>query len=94
MAFEKLGESGIGTLTKGLEATTKAAERGVIPFLLGTGVLLIFLVVAVRIRIGEHPIAELGTGEFISVLVVCGLLLLAGAAIRVWTYTCVRVFVT
>jgi hypothetical protein len=87
MAFEKLGESGIGTLTKGLESTTKAAEKGVIPYLLGTGVLLAFFALSLKIEIGGKPISNLSTGEFVTVFVVAGLLVVGGASLRAWTYS-------
>lgn len=87
MAFEKLGESGIGTLTKGLESTTKAAERGVIPYLLGTGVLLAFYGLTLKIEINGKPISSLSTGEFVTVFVVAGIFVLGGAGLRAWTYT-------
>jgi hypothetical protein len=63
LAFDKLGESSIGTLTKGLDATTKVAERGVIPFLLGTGVLLAFYGLSLKIEVHGKPLADLSTAN-------------------------------
>jgi hypothetical protein len=87
IAFEKLGESGIGTLTKGLESTTKAAEKGVIPYLLGAGVLLAFYGLTLKVEVSGRPISNLSTGEFVTVFVVAGILIVGGAALRAWTYT-------
>ena len=87
LAFDKLGESTIGTLTKGLDATTTIAEKGVIPFLLGTGVLLAFYGLSLKIEVHGKPLANLSTGEFIAVFVMASLLMMAGASLRAWTYT-------
>jgi hypothetical protein len=87
LAIEKLGESGIGTLTKGLEATVNLAEKGVISFLLGTGVLLAFYGLTLKIQVHGKPLAQLSTGEFVAVFAMASILMVAGAGIRAWTYT-------
>ncbi len=40
-----------------------------------------------KIEVFAHPIASLTTGEFVTVSIVGGLLILVGAGLRAWTYT-------
>ena len=86
LAFANM-ERGMRSLTNNLESTVKIAERGVIPFLLGAGVVLVFFCLVLRVNFSkDHPLASLTTGEFIAVFVVGGLLVIAGAGLRAWTY--------
>ncbi len=89
LAFDKLGESSIGPLPTKLDATAKVvAERGVISFLLSTGVLLAFYGLSLKIEVHGKAVAQLTTGEFVAVFVMASLLMIAGASMRAWTYTC------
>jgi len=73
-------------LTKSLEATSKVAEKGVITFLLSTGVTLGFFCLALKIEIDGHKVGALSSGEFVTAFIVAGVIVLAGACLRAWTF--------
>jgi hypothetical protein len=88
MGLEKLSGGVMKGLLDGIEKTATIAQRGVIPFLLAMGAVLMFFCLALKIEVHKDaPFATLSTGQFVTVFVIAGILILAGTGFRVWTYT-------
>lgn len=88
IALEQIGTAGGSALSTVLDKTSSlVTSRGVIPYLLATGTTLAFLCVGLKIEVHGKPLASLSAQEFIAALIVSGVILLAGAGIRAWSFT-------
>jgi hypothetical protein len=87
LTYDKFGQA-MGALTNSLDTTIKLAEKGAIPFLLGSGVVLVFFCLVLKINLfKDHPLSSLNSWEFATVFIVGGFLMIAAAAMKVWVYT-------
>jgi len=85
-AFDNLSESVTGGIADTAVKLGDLAEKGTIRFLLAFGGALVAISLVTKVEISGFHVAKTEPREFISMLVVGGLLIIAGVAFDFYTY--------
>ena len=73
-------------LVSTVERLSKVAEKGPVNLMLAMGAFLIIFSMLLKIEIAGHRISNLGTAEFITLVIVGAIILIASAAIRLYQF--------